>query len=40
MGKTAFQDVGIRYSEAKEQAFLSDPTQQDEAFERFMEQNH
>ena len=40
MVKAALQDVGIGYSEAEQEAFLSDPAQQDEAFERFTEQNH
>lgn len=40
MGKAALQDVGIGYSEAEQEAFLSNPSQQDEAFARFTEQNH
>lgn len=40
MGKAALQDVGLGYSEAEQEAFLSNPSKQDEAFARFTEQNH
>ena len=39
LGKAALKDVGIDYDEEQEN-FLADPKMQDEAFERFTEQNH
>ena len=39
MGKAALKDVGIDYDEEQEK-FLADPKMQDDAFERFTEQNH
>ena len=40
MGKAALKEVGVGYTDADRQAYLSDPAAQDDAFEAFTLQNH
>jgi len=40
MGKAALKDVGIGYTKADREAYLSNPDMQEDAFEQFTLQNH
>ena len=40
MGRDALSDVGVGYSKAEREAFLKNPSAQDEAFKKFTENNH
>lgn len=40
MGKAALKDVGIGYTQADREAYLSNPDMQEDAFEQFTLQNH